>query len=107
MTAGPERRDAFNAPLDADLLIEASAGTGKTYALTTLAARLIVEERRAIDNLLIVTFTISAPANCAPGSAEPCRQRAGRSASPALRSIRRPSNCGGAGGASGFEKPTH
>lgn len=60
MTAGRDRRDAFSAPLDADLLIEASAGTGKTYALTTLAARLIVEEHRAIDDLLIVTFTISA-----------------------------------------------
>ena len=60
MTAGRERRDAFDTPLDADLLIEASAGTGKTYALTTLAARLIVEERRTVDELLIVTFTISA-----------------------------------------------
>ena len=60
MTAGRERRDAFSAPLNADLLIEASAGTGKTYALTTLAARLIVEEHRAIDDLLVVTFTISA-----------------------------------------------
>ena len=60
MTAQTERGDAFDRPLDADLLIEASAGTGKTYALTTLVARLIVEERFGIDRLLIVTFTISA-----------------------------------------------
>ena len=60
MTAATERADAFDRPLDADLLIEASAGTGKTYALTTLVARLIVEERLGIDRLLIVTFTISA-----------------------------------------------
>ncbi len=52
--------DAFSRRLDADLLIEASAGTGKTWTLTTLVARLIVEERRRIDELLIVTFTISA-----------------------------------------------
>ncbi len=60
MTARLERGDAFSRPLDADLLIEASAGTGKTYALTTLVARLIVEERFDIDQLLVVTFTISA-----------------------------------------------
>ena len=60
MTPRPERGDPFNRALDADLLIEASAGTGKTYALTTLVARLIVEEGFGIDRLLIVTFTISA-----------------------------------------------
>ena len=47
-------------PLDQDLLIEASAGTGKTYALTTLAARLIVEKDQRIERLLIVTFTVAA-----------------------------------------------
>ena len=43
-----------------ELLIEASAGTGKTYALTTLAARLLVEKRVEIGDLLVVTFTIAA-----------------------------------------------
>ncbi|MDE0661453.1 MAG: exodeoxyribonuclease V subunit beta [Gammaproteobacteria bacterium] len=43
-----------------ELLIEASAGTGKTYALTTLAARLLVENRVEIGDLLVVTFTIAA-----------------------------------------------
>lgn len=60
MTAHVEPANALSAPLDGGLLIEASAGTGKTYTLTTLVARLIVEERRGIDELLIVTFTISA-----------------------------------------------
>ena len=43
-----------------ELLIEASAGTGKTNALTTLAARLLVEERIEIGEMLVVTFTIAA-----------------------------------------------
>ncbi len=60
MTVGTGRRSAMEAPLNGDLLIEASAGTGKTYALTTLVARLIVEAKRSIDELLVVTFTISA-----------------------------------------------
>ena len=52
----------LNVPLgDApELLIEASAGTGKTYALTTLAARLLVEKHVEIGDLLVVTFTIAA-----------------------------------------------
>ena len=53
-------RRPINVPLDRDLLVEASAGTGKTYALTTLVARLIVESGWRIDKLLIVTFTIAA-----------------------------------------------
>ena len=48
------------APLDGGLLVEASAGTGKTYTLTTLAARLVVEAGHGIENLLIVTFTVAA-----------------------------------------------
>ena len=48
------------APLDGGLLVEASAGTGKTYTLTTLAARLVVEAGHRIDDLLIVTFTVAA-----------------------------------------------
>ena len=46
--------------LDGDLLIEASAGTGKTYALTTLAARAVVEAQIGIHQLLVVTFTVAA-----------------------------------------------
>lgn len=52
--------DPFNVPLDGHLLIQASAGTGKTYALTTLVARLLVETDHTIDELLVVTFTNAA-----------------------------------------------
>jgi len=43
-------------------LIEAGDGTGKTYSLVRLAARLIVEESTHVKNILIVTFTRSATA---------------------------------------------
>ena len=43
-------------------LIEASAGTGKTYTITSLVLRLVVEESAEIDRLLVVTFTEAATA---------------------------------------------
>ena len=43
-------------------LIEASAGTGKTYSLIHIVLRLIVEERIPIERLLLVTFTKAATA---------------------------------------------
>ena len=54
------RPTPLTAPLDGRLLVEASAGTGKTYTLTTLAARLVVEAGHSIESLLIVTFTVAA-----------------------------------------------
>ena len=42
------------------LAIQASAGTGKTYALAGLATRFIAEGRAAASELLIVTFTRAA-----------------------------------------------
>ena len=54
------RPTALAAPLDGGLLVEASAGTGKTYTLTTLAARQVVEAGHRIENLLVVTFTVAA-----------------------------------------------
>ncbi len=41
-------------------LVEASAGTGKTYAISMLVLRLIAEKNIAIDQILIVTFTKAA-----------------------------------------------
>lgn len=41
-------------------LIEASAGTGKTFAIAMLALRLVVEKGFDIEQLLIVTFTRAA-----------------------------------------------
>ena len=44
------------------VVIEASAGTGKTYALTVLAVRHIAETDLTADQLLMVTFTKAATA---------------------------------------------
>jgi exodeoxyribonuclease V beta subunit len=41
-------------------LIEASAGTGKTYAITALFVRLIVEENLSVREILVVTYTVAA-----------------------------------------------
>lgn len=41
-------------------LIEASAGTGKTFAITCLYLRLVVEQGLLPENLLVVTFTEAA-----------------------------------------------
>jgi exodeoxyribonuclease V beta subunit len=44
------------------VIVEASAGTGKTYALAALATRLVAEGEVGIDELLVVTFTRAAAA---------------------------------------------
>jgi len=41
-------------------LIEASAGTGKTYAIAMLVLRFVVEQELTIDQILVVTFTKAA-----------------------------------------------
>jgi exodeoxyribonuclease V beta subunit len=43
-------------------VIEASAGTGKTYTITSLFLRLLVEEELSIDQILVVTYTRAATA---------------------------------------------
>ncbi|MGF1615170.1 MAG: exodeoxyribonuclease V subunit beta [Gammaproteobacteria bacterium] len=52
--------DPLNIPLRGVALIEASAGTGKTYTLTTLYLRLLLERALAVDRILVVTFTEAA-----------------------------------------------
>lgn len=47
-------------PLEGLNLIEASAGTGKTYTLQNLFARIILESNTPISEILLVTFTDSA-----------------------------------------------
>lgn len=49
-------------PLCGVHLIEASAGTGKTFTITSLVLRLLVEEERPIETILAVTFTNAATA---------------------------------------------
>ncbi len=43
-------------------LIEASAGTGKTYTIATLYLKLLMEERLKVREILVVTFTRAATA---------------------------------------------
>ena len=51
------------APLPVGLrAVEASAGTGKTYSITTTVLRLVLERDLDLDALLVVTFTRAATA---------------------------------------------
>lgn len=54
--------DPLQAPLDGWNLVEASAGTGKTHAITLLVLRLLVERGLGAEQLLVVTFTNAAAA---------------------------------------------
>ncbi|WP_028311910.1 UvrD-helicase domain-containing protein [Derxia gummosa] len=53
---------AFDAPLTGLRYIEASAGTGKTWTLAGLVARLVIERGLEIGRILVVTFTKAATA---------------------------------------------
>ena len=54
--------NAVTVPLKGSNLIEASAGTGKTYSIAILALRLILEKNISIREILMVTFTKAAVA---------------------------------------------
>ena len=51
--------DALTTPLERSL-IEASAGTGKTYTITTLFLRLLLQSKLSVGQILVVTFTNAA-----------------------------------------------
>lgn len=50
----------YTANLDGTKLIEASAGTGKTYTLSGLYIRYIVEKKLTPEQILVLTFTTAA-----------------------------------------------
>ena len=53
-----EKFDIIRSALGSDLtLIEASAGTGKTYAICGLVLRLVLEKQLAIEEILVTTYT--------------------------------------------------
>ncbi len=55
--------DLVNTPLDFGVTrLEASAGTGKTFALAGIFLRLLVEEKIPASDILVVTFTEAATA---------------------------------------------
>jgi exodeoxyribonuclease V beta subunit len=49
-----------SAPLAGVMLIDASAGTGKTYTISALVVRLLLEKGFTIDEILVVTYTEAA-----------------------------------------------
>ena len=58
----PAPLDVFHDPLEGTTLIEASAGTGKTWNLCGLVLRLLLERDLALPQILVVTFTKAATA---------------------------------------------
>lgn len=52
--------DPLHCPLKGITLIEASAGTGKTYNICLLYLRLIIEQNLAPEEILVLTFTKAA-----------------------------------------------
>lgn len=54
--------EVFNCPLNGIHLIEASAGTGKTWNICGLYLRLLLEQERHVEEILVVTFTKAATA---------------------------------------------
>ena len=56
------RLDPATVGLQGTLLVEASAGTGKTWTIGALVLRLVLEEGLALPELLVLTFTEAATA---------------------------------------------
>ncbi|HPN83751.1 MAG TPA: exodeoxyribonuclease V subunit beta [Victivallales bacterium] len=52
--------DPINNPLSGINLIEASAGTGKTFSIQKIIMRLILENKIPLEKILVVTFTEAA-----------------------------------------------
>lgn len=54
--------DLIHTPLKGISLIEAAAGTGKTYTIEGLYIRLVLEKQLPVEQILVVTFTRAATA---------------------------------------------
>jgi len=52
--------DILSSPLSGINLIEASAGTGKTYSIAGIFLRLLLEKELTVRDILVVTFTVPA-----------------------------------------------
>ena len=52
--------DLLKSALEKTNLIEASAGTGKTYAIAGIFLRLLLENRLSVSEILVVTYTVAA-----------------------------------------------
>lgn len=58
----PAKLDVLTCPLDGATLIEASAGTGKTWAICALFVRLVLEKGLGVEQILVLSFTHAATA---------------------------------------------
>ncbi len=56
------RIDIATAPLAGTTLVEASAGTGKTWTIAALYVRLLLERRLTVEQILVLTFGVAATA---------------------------------------------
>ena len=52
--------DSYTVPLTGSNLVEAAAGTGKTWTIAALYLRLVLEKDIAVGNILVVTYTHAA-----------------------------------------------
>ncbi len=60
--AQPVNFDLIHSPLAGSHLLEASAGTGKTYSLSFIYLRLILEQAYSVEEIVVATFTNAATA---------------------------------------------
>ncbi|MHA7879659.1 MAG: exodeoxyribonuclease V subunit beta [Saccharospirillum sp.] len=74
MPDAPQHLNAATLPLSGRQLIEASAGTGKTYNITRLYLRLLLEAELSVEQILVMTFTRAATAELKGRLAELIRQ---------------------------------
>jgi exodeoxyribonuclease V beta subunit len=63
-------------PLNKRVLIQASAGTGKTYTIGSIVIRLLLEENLPIEKIVLITFTEAATAELKKKTAERIRKYA-------------------------------
>jgi len=61
-------------PLNEKVLIEASAGTGKTYTIGLIVLRLLLEKLLPIEKIVLITFTEAATAELKKKTAERIRE---------------------------------
>jgi len=65
--------EVMKMPLDKKVLIEASAGTGKTYTIGLIVLRLLLKELLPIEQIVLITFTEAATAELKKKTAEKIR----------------------------------
>lgn len=52
--------DLLQSPSEGTILVEASAGTGKTFTIAALYLRLVLEAGLRVEEILVVTYTVAA-----------------------------------------------